>query len=126
MSTRMRLIIALAAALAVSTLCGCGGDGGGGGGGGTVTGEVYGSLGGSFVPLGGQGVAIGSRTAVSQPTTGRFTITGVPAGPFTIVVTPQQGFGEVLNEDVLDGTALSGQPVDVGRILLGQRPPDPA
>lgn len=108
---------------------GCGGGDGGNGGpapqGGTVTGEVYGRSGGSFVPLGGQRVSIGNRTTTTQPGTGRFVITGVPAGPFVVTVTPQPGFGEVLNPNILRGNVTVGQTVDIGRVLLGQRPPDP-
>jgi len=119
--------------LAVTLMClvglvSCGGGEGGNGNGGietAVTGEIYGRSGGTFVPLGGQGVAIGNRTATSQANTGRFTITGIPAGPFVVVVTPLPGFGEVLNPEVLAGVAVNGQTVDIGRVLLGQRPPDP-
>jgi hypothetical protein len=94
--------------------------------GGTVTGEVYGRSGGSFVALGGQTVAIGSRTTTSQPGTGRFAINNVPIGAFTVVVSPQAGYGEVLNPEILKGTVGAiGQTVDIGRVLLGQRPPDP-
>ena len=93
--------------------------------GGTVTGEVYGRSGGTFVALGGQTAAIGNRSATSQPGTGRFSITGVPAGAFTVVVTPQPGYGEVLNPEILKGTVAVGQTADIGRVLLGQRPPDP-
>jgi hypothetical protein len=76
------------------------------------------------VPLGGQTLSIGNRTATSQPGTGRFTITGVPAGAFTVAVTPS-GFGDVLNPAVLSGVVGTNQTVDIGRILLGQQPPDP-
>jgi len=110
-------------------LVGCGGGDGNGGNngptGGTVTGEVYGRSGGTFVPLGGQTVSIGNRTTTSDGTTGRFTLTGVPPGNFTVVVTPQAGYGEVLNPEILDGTVAEGQTVDIGRVLLGERPPDP-
>ena len=122
------LVLAFASVLSLSVVCGCGGgDNGGGqdGGGGTVTGEIYGSLGGGFVPLGGQQAAIGARTAVSQAGTGRFSITGVPSGPFTVVITPQPGYGVVLNPGILSGQATAGQTVDIGRVLLGSRPPDP-
>jgi len=119
--------------LAVTLVClvgflGCGGGEGGNGNGGNetaVTGEIYGRSGGTFVPLGGQGVAIGNDDATSEPNTGRFEITGVSPGPFVVAVTPLPGFGEVLNPEVLDGVAINGQTVDIGRVLLGQRPPDP-
>jgi hypothetical protein len=120
-------LLALLVLVGVIALSGCGGgDGGGNGNGGTVTGEVYGAVGGSFVPLGGQVVAIGSHTATSQTGTGRFTITGVPAGDFTIEVRADPGFGEVLNPERLEGTVVAGGAEDVGRILLGERPPEPA
>jgi hypothetical protein len=131
MRTSIRLVLALTMVLALSVVVGCGGgDGNGNGngngqGGSTVTGEIYGSLGGDFVPLGGQQAAIGNRTATSQAGTGRFTITGVPAGGFTVVVTPQAGYGVVLNPGILNGTVAAGQTVDIGRVLLGSRPPDP-
>lgn len=129
MRSSICLVLALAMVLTLSVVCGCGGDGNGGNGngtgGGTVTGEIYGSLGGGFVPLGGQGAAIGNRTATSQAGTGRFTINGVPAGAFTVVITPQPGYGVVLNPGILGGTVADGQTVDIGRVLLGSRPPDP-
>ena len=77
-----------------------------------MTGEIYGSVGGGFVALGGQQASIGGQTATSQPGTGRFTITGVTPGAFTVVITPQPGYGV-------------GQTGDIGRVLLGARPPDP-
>jgi len=124
--TSLLLVVTL---VCLGVLVGCG-DGGNNVGpgptGATVTGEIYGRSGGTFVPLGGQTAAIGNRTAVSQPGTGRFTITGVPVGNFTVVVTPQPGYGEVLNPGILSGTvAAVGQTVDIGRVLLGSRPPDP-
>jgi hypothetical protein len=129
MTKRSRLVLATVAALGLSmAVAGCGGgDGGGNGGvrgGGTVTGEIYAASGGTFVAIGGQTLSIGNRTATSQPGTGRFTISGVPAGAFTVVVTPS-GFGSVLNPDILEGVAVADQTVDIGRILLGQRPPEP-
>jgi hypothetical protein len=128
--------IGTALLLAVVVLCvvglaGCGGgDGGGnppGPTGGTVTGEVYARSGGDFVPLGGQRVSIRGRniTTTSDAVTGRFALTGVPQGPFVVDVTPTPGFGEVLNPEILDGTVAEGQTVDVGRVLLGERPPAP-
>lgn len=129
MRSSICLVLALTTVLALSVVYGCGGGDGDGNGngqaGGTVTGEIYGSLGGDFVPLGGQQAAIGSRTATSQAGTGRFTITGVPAGAFAVVVTPQAGYGVVLNPGILNGTVAVGQTVDIGRVLLGSRPPDP-
>ncbi len=128
MRSSICLVLTVAVVLALPVVCGCGG------GddnrpqpttGGTVTGEIYGSLGGSFVPLGGQQAAIGTRTALSQAGTGRFTITGVPAGGFTVVITPQPGYGVVLNPSILNGTVAASQTVDIGRVLLGSRPPDP-
>jgi hypothetical protein len=123
------LLVAVAV-VCLTVLAGCGGGDNNGGGkppavGGTVTGEIYARSGGTFVALGGQTASIGTRTATSQPGTGRFTITNVPAGAFTVVITPQPGFGEVLNSDILDGTVAVGQTVDIGRVLLGQKPPNP-
>ncbi|MGQ9729631.1 MAG: hypothetical protein ACUVX8_00015 [Candidatus Zipacnadales bacterium] len=118
-----------AVAVMAMFLNGCGGGDGGPAPpptGGTVTGEIYGRAGGTFVPLGGQQVSIGNRTDISDPNTGEFRITGVPAGAFTVVVTPQAGYGEVLNPEILSGTVRDGQTVNIGRVLLGARPPDPA
>lgn len=122
------LVVALAIALSLPVVLGCGGDdngGNGGGGGATVTGEIYGSVGGGFVALGGQQASIGGQTATSQPGTGRFTITGVTPGAFTVVITPQPGYGVVLNPGILTGQVAAGQTWDIGRVLLGARPPDP-
>jgi len=112
----------------LAALAGCGDSGNNvnpGPTGGTVTGEIYGRLGGTFVPLGGQTVSVGNRTDTSDGTTGRFAITGVPPGDFAVVVTPQAGYGDVLNPDILDGRVNEGQTVDIGRVLLGEKPPDP-
>jgi hypothetical protein len=114
--------------VALVGLAGCGGNGNNnppGPTGGTVTGEIYGRLGGTFVPLGGQTVSVGARTTASDAATGRFTLTGVTPGPFTVVVTPEPGFGEVLNPEILGGTVAEGATRDIGRVLLGERPPDP-
>jgi len=122
-----RLVWGLAVVCLIG-LVGCGGDGANnvpGPTGGTVTGEIYGRLGGTFVPLGGQTASIGARTDQSDAVTGRFAITGVTPGAFAVVVTPQAGFGEVLNPGILDGRVNEGQTVDIGRVLLGERPPDP-
>jgi hypothetical protein len=94
--------------------------------GGTVTGEVYGRSGGTFVPLGGQTVSIGNESTLTSASTGRFTLSGIPVGAFTVVVTPQAGYGDVLNPEILDGRVRAeGDTVDIGRVLLGERPPDP-
>ena len=125
LGTSLLLAVAVTCVVALS---GCGGNGGGNqqpANTGTVTGEIYGRQGGQFVPLGGQLASIGNRTATSQPGTGRFAITQVPAGAFTVVITPQAGYGEVLNDDILDGVVGVNQTVDIGRVLLGERPPDP-
>jgi predicted small lipoprotein YifL len=122
-------LMAVALLVSLAVLVGCGGDGANNvppANTTTVTGEVYGSNGGPFVPLGGQQVAIGNRTDTSDAGTGRFAITGIPAGNFTVVVTPLPGFGEVLNPDILTGTVAADQSVDIGRVLLGSFPPDPA
>jgi hypothetical protein len=123
-----RFVVAALAILCLAVLCGCGGDGGqrNGGGGGTVTGEIYGAVGGAFVPLGGQQASVGTQVATSQPGTGRFTITNVTPGAFVVVITPQPGYGQVLNPNILNGTVAAGQTVDIGRVLLGQLPPNPA
>jgi hypothetical protein len=111
-------------------LVGCGGGGNDNNqpanNGGTVTGEVYGRSGGTFVPLGGQTVSIGNRSTTSDATTGAFVLTGIPVGDFTVVVTPEEGYGDVLNPDILEGKITrEGQTVDIGRVLLGEKPPDP-
>ncbi len=106
MSYRTRLVLVAILVACLVLLIGCGGSGNGGdrGNAGIVTGEIYAAVGGSFTPLGGQTAAVGASSAQSVAGTGRFTITGVSPGAFTVAVTPQPGFGEVLNPDILDGT----------------------
>jgi hypothetical protein len=120
---------ALVAAAGLAGLAGCAGhhnEGGGDEGGATITGSIYGTSGGDFVPLGGQTLAVGDHVAVSEAGTGHFDITGVPPGHYTIVVTPSDpGYGQVLNPDLLTGTIAKGQTKDIGRILLGSKPPGP-
>jgi len=121
-------IMALVALVALALLPGCGDNNGNNNQGttGTVTGEVYGAVGGAFVPLGGQQVTIGSHTTMTLAGTGRFVITGVTPGPFDVQVTADPGYGKVLNEDKLHSTVTAGGSRDIGRILLGDKPPDPA
>jgi len=127
MTNKARLVLMAVSVLILVCVWGCGGGNGGNqqGNAGTVTGEIFAAVGGSFVALGGQTVAVGASTAVSQAGTGRFTITGVDPGAFAVVVTPQPGFGTVLNPAILAGNVAAGQTADIGRVLLGQRPPDP-
>ncbi len=128
MTNKARLVLVAVSVLMLDGVWGCGGSNGANnqqGNAGTVTGEIFAAVGGAFVALGGQTVAIGTSTATSQAGTGRFTITGVAPGAFAVVVTPQPGFGTVLNPAILAGNVAAGQTVDIGRVLLGQRPPDP-
>jgi hypothetical protein len=119
-------ILALVAIVCLALLPGCGGGGNGSSKTtGTVTGEVYGAVGGAFVPLGGQTVTIGARTATTQTGTGRFVISGVTPGAFVAQVHADAGYGNVLNPERLQGTVTAGGSRDIGRILLGESPPDP-
>jgi len=122
-------ILAFVAMVCLALLVGCGDNNGNNNQNATtgmVTGEVYGAVGGAFVPLGGQQVSIGGRTTMTLAGTGRFVITQVPPGPFVVQVTADPGYGVVLNPEKLQGTVTAGGSRDIGRLLLGQKPPDPA
>ncbi len=120
-------IVALVATVCLGFAGGCGGGGAGNNvNTGTVTGEIYGAAGGAFIPLGGQTVTIGSRVAATQAGTGRFVLTGISPGAFTVEVHADAGYGEVLNPENLQGTVVGGGSKDIGRILLGEAPPNPA
>ncbi len=121
-------LLAVAALISLALVAGCGGDNNHPqppGDTGTVTGELYGAVGGQFSPLGNQTVAINGHSAQTQADTGRFTITDVSPGNFVIAVNADPAFGEVLNPQRLHGTVGAGGSQDVGRILLGLRPPPP-
>lgn len=131
MTMRTRLILAALAAVCLIGLIGCGsGDGNNnnnpGGNTGTVTGRIVTAQGGAIVPLGGQTVSIGNIQTTSDATTGVFTLVGVPAGNFTIVVTATAGFPpDVLNAGKLTGVVLAGGTTDVQDIIMGFLPPPP-
>jgi hypothetical protein len=121
-------IVVVLALFSFALVAGCGGGDNGHqppGNTGTVSGELYGAIGGQFLPLGNQTMKIGSRTAQTQVGTGGFAITEAPAGDFTIEVQADPEFGQVLNPEKLSGHLAAGGSVDVGRILLGQKPPPP-
>ena len=126
---RIGICILLAAAIVcLVVLAGCGGGNNGNNppaNTGTVTGEIYSRRGGGFVALGGQQAAIGSHVGVSRVGDGRFVIPDVPPGSYTVDVRPEPGYGVVLNPDILKVTVTKDQPSDIGRVLLGLRPPTP-
>jgi len=133
---QLAVVGAVLASLAL-VLSGCSGGGGEAepAGAGTITGTVVSFVGAVETPIGGQVVAVAgnlTHRATSNATTGVFTLSGMQ-GTVDLVVNPDAnghtsdaGWGVPLNPTVLDDvTVPAGQSVSVGKVVLGQLPPDP-